>query len=117
MGAGGNGVVASALPLARESRVAAYPSLKHAKEFGTSTCGSLLLLPPWGVKGRMRGACREPMHRKISTAPSRGQAAPKIQAYLRLRPCLPPPSPQPKGGEGAGCDELKGPQKLQASPC
>jgi hypothetical protein len=116
MGVGGNDVVASALLLGRESGVAAYPSLKHVQEFGTSTCRSLLLLPPWGEKGGMRVARREPTHRKISTAPSRGQAAPKIPSYLRLRPCLPPPS-RPEGGEGAGCGGLKGPQKLQASTC
>src|SRR5579871_4875602 len=69
---------------------------EHVKRGGLSACRSLLLLPPWGEKGGMRGACRESMLRELSPQPC---------------PCGPPPSPRPsppKGGEGAGCDEWKG---------
>ncbi len=120
MGAGGNDVVLGTFPLSRECGVGAYPSVKRVKEFGISTWRSRLLLPPRGKKGGIGRACRESRHRIISIAPLRDQAAPKIPEHLRLRPCLPPPSPQPtppKGAEGAGCGDWNRSQKLQASPC
>jgi hypothetical protein len=44
-----------------------FATFEHVKEFGTSTCRSLLLLPPLrGEKGGMRGARRESMLGRMS---------------------------------------------------
>src|SRR5579871_6072342 len=68
---------------------------EHVKKGGLSACRSLLLLPPWGEKGGMRGACRESMHREMSP---RFRESKQAQISLRIcgfAPAARPPHPDP----------------------